>query len=61
MCKISLDLTCMTWSDLGQMRLIPEATSVHESLGPILAEHNQPATSFPASDLVAFFHWWPRS
>ena len=56
MCKISLDPTCMTWSDLGQMRLIPEATSVHESLGPILAEHNQPATSFPASDLVAFFH-----
>ena len=33
--------------------------SVQESLGPVLAECNRPATSFPLSDSVTFFHKQP--
>ena len=36
----------MTWSAFGQIHLVQKQADVQESLGPILAEHNWPATSF---------------
>ena len=49
------------WSGLGQIHLDRKQASVQESLGLVLAERNQPATSYSVSDLDAFFPRWPRS
>ena len=43
------DKTHLVWKQAG----------VPESSGPVLAERNQPATSFPLSDSVALFHGQP--
>ena len=40
---------------------IRKQAGVPESWGPVLAEFNQSATSFPLSDSVAFFHRGPGS
>ena len=61
LCKTSPDLIWMTWSAFGQIHLVQKQADVQESLGPVLAEYNWPATSFPLSDLAAFFDRWPRS
>ena len=52
------DLDCL--SCFGQMYLVWKQANVQESSGPVLAKHNWPATSFPLSDSVAFFHRLPR-
>ena len=58
--KTSQDLTWMARSSFGQMRLVRNVrkhAGMHENhRGPVLVEHKQPATSFPLSDSVAFFH-----
>ena len=59
--KTSLDPIWMAWSGFGQAHLVWKPAGVQESPGPVLAQHNWPATRFPLSDLVAFFHRWPRS
>ena len=55
------DLIWMAWSGLGQTDLVQKQAGVQESLGPVLAQNNWPATRFSLSDSVAFFHRWPRS
>ena len=45
----------------GYMHLVWKQAGVQESSGLILAERNQPTTSFPSSDSVAFFHRRPGS
>ena len=49
------------WSGFGRTHLVRKQASVQESLGPVPAERNWPATTFPLSDSVAFFHRWPGS
>ena len=44
-----LVLIWMAWSGFGQMHLVPKHASVQESLGQVLAECNQPATTVPVS------------
>ena len=36
--------------------LVQKQAGVQESPGPVIAEHNRPAASFPVSDSAAFFH-----
>ena len=51
----------IAWSGFGQTHVGEKQAGVQESLHPVLAESNWPATSFPLSDLAAFFHRRPRS
>ena len=39
------DLVWMAWSGFGQLHVVQKQASVQESLGLVLAERNQPATS----------------
>ena len=59
LCKTGLDPIWMAWSGFGQTHLVRKHTSVQESLGPVCG--NWPATSFPLSNSVTFFHGWPGS
>ena len=43
----------------GQMHLVWKQATVQKSSGLVLVEDNRPATSFPLSDLVLFFHRQP--
>ena len=38
------------------MHVVRKHAGAQEPSGPVLIEHNRPATSFPLSDSVAFFH-----
>ena len=58
--KTSPDPIWMAWAGFGQVHLVRKQAGVQESSGLILAEHKQPATSFPLSDSVALFHRLPR-
>ena len=51
----------LVWSGFGQMDLVQKQAGVQELLGPVPAECCWPATSFPLSDSVAFFHRQARS
>ena len=46
----------MAWSGSGQKDVVQKQASVQESLFPVLTKLNQPTTSFPLSELVAFCH-----
>ena len=46
----------MAWSGSGQKDVVQNQASVQESLFPVLTKLNQPTTSFPLSELVAFCH-----
>ena len=59
LCKTSLAPIWMAWSGFGQKHLVRKQAGVHESLSLVLAERNQPATSFPPLASVAFR--WPGS
>ena len=59
LCKTGLDPICMAWSGFGKICLVWQQAGAQESLGPVLAEHNWLATSFPLSDLATFFHRRP--
>ena len=48
-------------SGFGQTHLVHKQAGVKEPRGPFLAERSRPATSFPLSDSVAFFHRRPGS
>ena len=56
LCKTGPDLIWMAWSGSGQKDVVQKQASVQESLGPDLTKRNQPTTSFPFSELVAFSH-----
>ena len=51
----------MAWSCFGQTHPVRKQVSEQESLGPVPAQCNWPAASFPLSDSVAFFHRRPGS
>ena len=61
LCKSGLDPIWVAWSGSGQTHLVQKQAGVKEPWGPFLAERNRPATSFPLSDWVAFFHTRPGS
>ena len=44
--KTSLDPIWMVWSGFGQVHLVWKPAGVQESLGPVLAECNQPVPAF---------------
>ena len=49
LCTTGLDQIWMAWSGFGQMHLVRKHASVQESLGQILVECHQPATTIPVS------------
>ena len=51
----------MAWSGFDQTHQIPKQADVRESSGPVSGRTHKPATSFPLSDSVAFFHRRPGS
>ena len=57
LCKTGPALIWMAWWGFGQMHLVHQQACVQESSGLVLAEHNQPATSFTLSDSVALYRW----
>ena len=63
--KPARDPTWMAGSGFGQMHLVRTVRKHAGMRGnhwvPVLAEHIKPATSFPLSDSVAFFHRSPRA
>ena len=50
------DPVWMAWSGFGQTHLVQKQADVQESSGLVPEDRNQPATSFPLSDSVVFFH-----
>ena len=61
LCKTDPALTWMAWSGFGRTRLVRKQAGVQESSGPVLAECNRTATSFPLPDSVPFFYRRPGS
>ena len=61
LCKASPDPILTALSCIGQTDLVWKQVGVQESSGPLLAERKRPATSFPLSDSVVFFHRQPFS
>ena len=49
------------WSGFGHLHLVWKQAGGQEAMGPVLAECNRPAISFPLSGSVAFFHRQPWS
>ena len=61
MCKTGPDSIWMAWSGLGQTHLVRKQAGVQKSTGPVWAERNWPAISFPLLDSVVFFQRRPES
>jgi len=59
--KTGPDPVWMAWPRFGPTNLVWKQAGVQEPSGPVLAERNRPATSFPLSDSAAVFHRWPGS